>query len=63
MKTWEFITLLVSIVGSQLGSLYFLSARIDRVADKLDAINTTLGAHGEAISTLKGEKRLITASS
>lgn len=51
----QFIVLLIAVLGSQLGSLYYLSGRIDRISDDLKHFYRDLGRHEEAIDQLKSK--------
>ena len=57
MSNQQLFFAIVGVTTAQFGVLLALilhmSSRIDRLADKLDTINETLGRHDEAIKTLK----------
>jgi uncharacterized membrane protein YqgA involved in biofilm formation len=48
------IVVILTVVGAQLGAVFYLNSRIDRIGDKLDKINEMLGDHGARLKTLEG---------
>lgn len=68
MTNPQLITLILTILGSNFAVLLYLSnrldnvgerltARVDRVGDKLEMINKALGKHDAELENLKGQAK------